>query len=156
MTAWEQELASLLEKERSLLEKLEKYSEEKTDILAKGDVEHLSKIINAEQPLVMQLEAFENRREEFLKDNGVSGKTLADICEIAADEYKNVLETELKALREITEKIKKRNDLNGQLTKSRLEFYGKIRSLMAKPGYASNGTVSQRSDDTVSLIDRKI
>lgn len=156
MAAWEHELVSLLEREKSLLEDLEKYSREKTDILATGDVDGLSKMVNKEQPLIMQLETFEDRREELMEKYGLCGKTLADICEIAATEYKNVLETKLEALREITNKIKKRNDLNNQLTKSRLEFYGKMRSLIAKPLYGYNGVVSQKSVDGVSLIDRKI
>lgn len=156
MAAWEPELKSLLEKERSLLESLEKSSSEKTDVLVKGDIDKLSEMINEEQPLVMQLEAYEKRRDELLKKNNLSGKTLAEICEVAESEYKDIFKTELKALREITEKIKKRNEINDGLTKSRLEFYGKIRSLMAKPGYDNDGTLSQKSDGAASLIDRKI
>lgn len=156
MANWERELARLLDREKTLLKSIDEYSAKKTDILAKGDVDTLNKIVDNEQSVVLQLQAAETRREELLKNNNLGGKTLADICRIAGLEYKIVLETDLVSLRDITNKIKKRNTLNNKLTKSRLEFYGKMRAALTKPVYGYDGILSQKINDGMSLIDRKI
>ena len=156
MVTFERELAQLLEKERLLLCSLEECSRQKTDILASGDVDELNKIVNKERPLSLQCQAAETQRLTFLKKYSLSGRTLREICSIADDEYINVLETELESLCVIVKKLKKRNTFNGELTKSRLEFYGKVKALITKPVYGYDGIISQNSQFDRSFIDRKI
>lgn len=156
MVTWEQELAQLLEKEKMLFDNLENCSRQKTDILANGDVDGLNKMVNKEQPLSLQCQAAETKRFALLKKYGLSDKTLREICQMADSEYKSILETELESLCVITKKLKKRNTLNNELTKSRLEFYGKMRVLLTKPVYGYDGLASQKSHEGMSIIDRKV
>jgi len=46
LAAWEGQLAQIIEKEISLLDEIYECSREKTSMLAKGDVEGISKIVD--------------------------------------------------------------------------------------------------------------
>lgn len=156
MAYWEQNLSQLLEREEALLTELENCSEQKTGTLVKGDVDGLDKIVGKEQTLTLQLQAVEKQRQTLLKKNRMSGRKLRDICSAADEQYKEILASQLESLNEIIKKLKDKNEFNGDLTKSRLEFYGKMRAVIAKPvsGYDSKdsngGYTGQR------LIDKKV
>jgi flagellar biosynthesis/type III secretory pathway chaperone len=156
MATWEQELAQALEKEKTLLASIEECSQKKTNMLVKGDIESLSELISREQPLVMQLKVAEVQRLAIMKKYRLEHMTLSQAAANANSTYKELFISELLALKAITTKLKKRNDLNNQLTRSRIEFYGKLRALFAKPLYGNNGMTSQRANANRSFIDRKV
>jgi len=156
MATWEQELAQALEKEKALLASIEECSRQKTDVLVKGDVQSLNELISREQPLVLQFQTAELQRLEIMKKYRIGHMTLRDVAADANLAYKEVFISELAALTDITDKLKKRNDLNNELTRSRIEFYGKLRALFAKPMYGNNGMESKRSNSNVGFIDRKV
>lgn len=156
MVTWERELAYLLEKESTLLNSLEECSEQKTGMLANGDVDALSKAVSKEQTLSLRFQAMETQRAALLKKYHMENKTLRESCRFADKEYKDVLESELESLCVVAKKLKKTNAFNNELTKSRLEFYGKVRAAITKPVYGYDGAASQKSQGSSSLIDRKI
>lgn len=155
MASWEQELTKALEKEKELVASLEKYSQQKTGVLAKGDVEALGRIIGKEQPLALQFKAAEKQRLEIMKKYSLEGITLSEAAAKADKEYRDELLTELSTLSAITQKLKKRNSLNSELTQSRLEFYSKLRAVIDKPMYGKNGMASSGASGK-GLIDRKV
>jgi hypothetical protein len=156
MATWEQELAQALEKEKTLLASIEECSRKKTNMLVKGDIESLSELISREQPLVLQLKVAEVQRLAIMKKYRLEHMTLSQAAANANSIYKELFISELLTLKDITTKLKKRNDLNNQLTRSRIEFYGKLRALFAKPLYGNNGMTSQRANVNRSFIDRKV
>jgi hypothetical protein len=156
MVTWESELSQLLENERILLEGIADCESKKTQLLAKGDIENINKILNRERPLSIQCQTSETKRIALMTKYKLIGKTFHEVCHLADDKYKNLLEAQHEALRIIANKIKKTNTINSELTKSRLEFYGKIRLMVTKPIYGYDGTISQKSQGGRSLIDRKV
>ena len=156
MVTWESELSQLLEREQALLEGISECESQKTDILAEGDVDSLNKMINREQPLSIQCQAAETRRLALMNKYKLSGKTFREICRLADEEYKNVLEAQHESLSKIANKLKTTNKLNNELTKTRLEFYGRVRSMISRPVYGYDGTVEKQGQGGRSLIDRKI
>lgn len=156
MADFERELSKLLEKEQTVLENLDKVAGEKSSVLAGGDIDALAKLLDVEQPLAMQCQSIETKRIDLLRKNKMLGKTLREICVTADPEYKDVLQSELNHLTEVTRKLKEKNDINNELTKSRLEFYGKMRSVLTKPVYGYDKEPAVEVDTDMSIIDRKI
>lgn len=156
MANWEQNLSQLLKREEELLTELKNCSDQKTGVLVKGDVDGLDRIVNKEQTLTLRLQAAEKQRQMLLKKNGMSGKKLRDICSVADEQYKEILVSQLESLNEIIDKLKDKNEFNGELTKSRLEFYGKMRALISKPvsGYDSKDASAELANKR--LIDKRI
>lgn len=149
---FEGELASLLERENAILSDLEQCAQAKTERIAKGDVAGMTELLNQEQPLVMHLQTMEAKRTALLKKYQLGGKTLSEICTSADYTYREILETRLEVLTSVAEKLKDRNRFNGELTKSRLEFYGKMRALVAKPAHGYDQEITRER----TLIDKTI
>jgi flagellar biosynthesis/type III secretory pathway chaperone len=149
---FEGELATLLERENAILTDLAECAHSKTNMIAKGDVSGLTEMVNREQPLVMHLQSMETKRNALFRKYQFSGKTLREICTKADTEYKEILEARLETLSEAAEKLKERNSFNNELTKSRLEFYGKMRALLAKPVPGYDQEISHQR----TLIDKTI
>lgn len=156
MAAWEGQLAQIIEKEISLLNEIYECSREKTSMLAKGDVEGISKIVDREQTLSLLMQTAEKKRLALLRENRAAGKTLRQICSEADGEYKDVLESQLETLTKAVEQLKKSNDLNNELTKSRLEFYGKLRSLYSQSAYGYTKEIEKNSPEGSGIIDRSV
>lgn len=154
--SWENLLAQIIEKEKSILDEIYKCSKQKTDYIVKGNVEKISKIVSREQTLSLMLETSEKKRLDLLRKNRMAGKTLREICGIAVEEYKEVLESELESLTGAIQKVRQTNDLNAGLTKSRLEFYGKLRALYSQPVYGYGKKNSDNGSVGHSLIDRSV
>lgn len=156
MALWEQELVQSLEKEKELLISLEKCSRQKTGIITKGDIETLNVILGREQPLVLRLQAAESKRLDIMKKYNLGGATLSEVAKKAQGNYKEIFMAQLKTITGITEKLKRTNSLNSELTKSRLEFYGKLHAMVIKPLYGNDGTASQQPHKGIGLIDQKV
>lgn len=156
MASWEQELSKALKKEKDILSSLENYSRQKTDVIVKGDAEALGRIVGKEQPLALEFRAAENTRIEIMKKASLEGASLSEAAARAGEEYKEELLESLSTLSAITQKLKKKNALNNELTKSRLEFYARLRAVIEKPMYGKNGMVANGSAGGKGLIDRKV
>lgn len=156
MSDFENELTKILEKEYSVLKTLDSCAKEKSEILANGDVDALSSMLAKEQPLAMQCKVLETKRTELLRKNKMFGKTLKEIMETSSPDYKVILKKQLDDLTNITKNLKEKNDLNNELTQSRLEFYGKMRSVLTKPAYGYNKKSGKQGETELSMIDRKI
>lgn len=156
MGDWERELSLILDDQTKLLAKLLKCESEKTDFLAKGDIDNINKIIEKEQELSLQCRNIEKHRENYLNNNNLNKKTLRELCAMSKPEYRDLFEQTLFSLTDVVKKLKKTNDLNCKLTKSRLEFYGKVRALVTKPVYGYDGAASHSTGVGKSIIDRKI
>jgi hypothetical protein len=135
---WEHELAQIMEKEEKLLDEIYKCSKEKSRLLASGDVDEIDKVVSREQTLAMQMQSAEKKRISFLRENRLSAKTLREICEMARSDYKEILQGNLETLCTKIKELKEINKLNNELTKSRLEFYGKLRALYSKSAFGYN------------------
>jgi FlgN protein. len=149
---FEGELANLLDRENAILADLEECARNKTERIAKGDVPGMTELLNREQPLMLHLQTMEAKRNALLRKYQFSGKTLREICGRADSEYKEILEARLETLSAIAEKLKDRNRFNSELTKSRLEFYGKMRALLAKPAHGYDQDITRQR----TLIDKTI
>jgi hypothetical protein len=156
MVTFEQELSLILDKENELLAGLEECSRQKTDVLVKGNIDALRLILGREQPLAIQIKAAEENRLEMMRKHRIENITLSEAAAKAEGPYRQVLLSQLYALSEITRKIKKRNKLNNELTRSRIEFYGKLRSVFSKPMYGRNGLTMDASKNSIAMIDRKV
>lgn len=155
MASWEQELSKALKKEKDILSSLENYSQQKTDVLVKGDVEALGRITGKEQPLALEFQAAEDKRLEIMKKFSLEGITLSEAAARADERYKSELLGDLSTLTAITQKLKKKNSLNNELAKSRLEFYSRLRAVIEKPMYGKNGMAADGVAEGKGLIDRK-
>lgn len=156
MATWERELLRLLDSEKELLSTLCECAEEKTPMLVKGNVDGISRMINREQPLSLRCQAAEAERAALLEQNRLKGKTLRELCLVADNQYKGLLEMRFKELVAVVKRLRKRNELNSQLTRSRLEFYGKLRALVSRPAYGYDGLAQQYSRAGRGIIDRKV
>lgn len=156
MSDFERELTKLLDKECTLLSNLEKCASQKSDILAGGDIDALAKLLDKEQPMALQCKNIETKRIDLLRKNKKFGKTLREICAEADPDSKPMLQSQLDTLTEVTSKLKQKNDLNNELTKSRLEFYGKMRTVLTKPVYGYDKEPDSKAQPNLSIIDRKI
>jgi flagellar biosynthesis/type III secretory pathway chaperone len=153
MVAWEQQLSEILEREDSILSRISNEARLKTDALKNGDIVRLDSIVNREQPLALQLQAAEQKRRSLLEDNGLSSQTLSELSERAVPGYKDKLKNQLKSMLQASLRLKRINDLNAELTRTRLEFYNYLRG----PGeaeYENNGKVKEVTAAN-ALIDRK-
>lgn len=156
MSDFENELIKILDKEYSILCELEDCATEKSSILAKGDIDALSKMITREQPLSMQCKVLEAKRINLLRKNNLSGKTLTDILDICSDDCESIFEEQLESLIDVIKSLKEKNSLNNDLTQSRLEFYGRMRSALTKPVYGYDKKSTEQDNSDLSMIDRKI
>lgn len=154
--SWENQLTQILEKERSLLDQICKCSKEKTGLLAKGDVDGISKIVSKEQTLSLLMQAAEKKRLSLIRENRLSGRTLREICALADSENKDILESQLQSLCNSIQELKKTNDFNNELTKTRLEFYGKLRALYSQSVYGYSKEVKAEVPHESGIIDRSV
>lgn len=156
MAAWEGQLAQIIEKEISLLDEINGCAREKTDMLANGDVDGIDKIVSKEQTLSLLMQTAEKKRLALLRENRAERKTLRQICSEADSEYRDVLESQLETLTRAVEQLKRTNELNNELTKSRLEFYGKLRSLYSQSVYGYGKEAEKNTSEGSGIIDRSV
>lgn len=154
MSVWEEQLAGVLEKELALVNLLAGYADTKTDILKSGIVSGLDRLVNEEQPIVLQMQALEETRIALLKGYGLSGKTLRELVEVSGAPLNTGLQNLYAELKAACDRLKKRNDLNAEITKSRVQFYNQLRNKLDKPMYGQTG--QKISTDAYSrMIDKK-
>ena len=154
-TDWAEMLAETLQNERDILGRLSDISEQKTDVIAEGDVSRLDGMLSEEQPLIMQLEYMEAERSAVLRQADMEGKTLTEVARKAQDNNRARLLSLLDSFHNVLVKIKTANDINTKLIRSKLEFYDILRGMDRQAGlYAAGGKVKE-SAEAKGYIDKK-
>lgn len=119
-----------LESENSLYDELLSLSTRKTDIIIKGDVEALNKLVAEEQAIVEQINVYEKKRNEVTADIGnvlnrdPSKLTLSNLSELLANqpnEQKKLDEVHKKLTATLND-LKIRNESNKVLLQESLDM----------------------------------
>lgn len=152
MENWKDELKTVLESERNLLNELTKLAEDERGMIIRGDVEHMSGCLNEQMPLLMQLEQMEDRRLRVLEKAGFGADTLSEVAKRAGDAREEFM-TLLDSMGGISESLKRLNELNGRLVRSRLELYEAMRC-GSRVTYGVDG-VPEQKQQIRGLIDQK-
>jgi flagellar biosynthesis/type III secretory pathway chaperone len=155
MEVWADELARCIRVECEVLNELSKIAENKTDIIIKGDVTLLDNMLNYEQPLLMQLENIEQTRQNILKQAKMANLTISEIAIKTDDAGKDLFLGYLSSFKSISTKLKRSNDLNNKLVRSRLDLYEKLSGMQNSKTYLSGGKASGATAKS-ALIDKKV
>lgn len=123
-------LISALESENSLYEELLSLSTTKTDVIVKGDVDALNKLVAEEQVIVEKINTFEKTRTEVTADIGnvlnrdPSKLTLAKLSDLLANqpEEQTKLKEVHKKLSATLKELKIKNDSNKVLLQESLDM----------------------------------
>jgi hypothetical protein len=153
MENWAAELLEILQKEEALLNSILNKAVLKTDALKTGDVNGIDAIVNHEQPLVLQVQAAENKRLALLKKFKLEEFPLSELAVMAGEDYEGCFTQLLSSMNDICENLKKRNGLNSELTKARLEFYNFLKG--SETLYENDGRKKQ-SSSKLGLMDKKM
>lgn len=120
---WEKALCEALENEKTLLENLAAAAAEKRGELETGNIAGIDALVNTEQALAAQLEAAENRRLGLLGERGLAGLTLEQLAQQAHGPCAEELCESLRQLRETARRLREINEINGRISRVRLDFY---------------------------------
>ncbi|MFT4414411.1 flagellar protein FlgN [Fredinandcohnia humi] len=118
-------LVTLLKKILILHQNLYKLSEQKTDILKKGDIDALKDHMKEEQKFVTAIRQLDNERISVVNHilgPHVEDKTVTKCLEIMDEPYRSELSRIFKELVSVIDKLKDVNHLNQQLTHQSLQF----------------------------------
>jgi flagellar biosynthesis/type III secretory pathway chaperone len=154
MEVWAEELDRALKIECEVLNELSNIADKKTNIIINGDVAQLDNILNFEQPLLMQLENIEQARQNVLKQAKMQNFTLSEIASKSNDTEKVIFLDYLSSFKNISSKLKRANNLNNKLVRSRLELYEQLRGIQTNNTYVPGG-ISQHTPVNPSLMDKK-
>jgi acylphosphatase len=105
----------------------------KTAVIASGDVEKLDDMLNTGHMLHMKIQSAEKKRLEIMKGLGLEGKKLSQIIDLAEGREKEKLAEILDDLNFYTDSLKKINDYNARLVKSRLSIISALSDAFAEP-----------------------
>jgi flagellar biosynthesis/type III secretory pathway chaperone len=155
MEVWADELAKAIQIECEVLNELSETAEKKTDIIINGDVILLDNILNYEQPLLMQLENIEQARQNILKQAEMESLTISEIAEKTDNAGKDLFLSYLSSFNNISSKLKRSNDLNNKLVRSRLDLYEQLRGIQNGKTYVSGGKVMEPPVKP-NMIDKKV
>lgn len=156
MDVWADELAKAIKNECEVLNELFNSSENKTDIIIKGDVAQLDGILNYEQSLIMQLVNMEQTRQKILKKQKIESLTLSELAANSDDTSKDLFLGFLNSFNHISSKLKRSNDLNNKLVRSRLKLYEQLQDVQNSKTYYSSGGKVQKLPVKRSLMDKKV
>lgn len=154
MEVWAEELAQALKIECEVLNELSNIADKKTDIIINGNVALLDNILNFEQPLLMQLENIEQARQSVLKQAKMQNFTLSEIASKSEDTEKDIFLNYLSSFNNISSKLKRTNNLNNKLVRSRLELYEQLRGDQTNHTYVPSG-MSHQTPANPSIMDKK-
>jgi len=115
------ELARLLDGMTAVEEKLIALEERKSKTVIRAPAEELSALLSAQQPLLMQFAALENKRQALQDALGIGKEELFNILGQADTEEDYILSSAFLRLRDTSMRLKKLNDLNGRVVRAKLE-----------------------------------
>ena len=110
-------LKQILEGQRATYQKMLDMEEEKSEALIKGDTQALTKVMSAQQALMVQAKGLEERRIALC--GGLEFKTLKALVE-STPECREALEPTFTALSDTVTALKRKNNRNQKLLESRL------------------------------------
>lgn len=155
-------LIEALEKLYQLHEKLYELSETKTEIIKKGDMEGLQKMLKDEQTFVAAINTMEKQRQEAAKQ--LLGKseateiTLTNCIEAVTGNDKKILNELKEKIWSVVNKLKDRNELNQLLIHQSLQFVNMtIDMIQPRPESMNYGRPDQKKmkKPTVSTFNSK-
>jgi flagellar biosynthesis/type III secretory pathway chaperone len=126
-------LITVLEAETEIYRQFMEIENEKTAVIIEGDINKLDGILNTEQGLHMKVQNIERTRAAALRNLGLGKKTLVDVIEMSGGEQKAKLEKLFGDLNGHINTIKKINEHNTKLVKSRLEIISAVNNLYIHP-----------------------
>lgn len=113
-------LKQILEAQRATYQKMLDMEEEKSDALIKGDTGVLTRIMSAQQALMVQARGLEEKRIALCGSPELGGfKTLKALVE-SSPERREALEPAFAALSDTVNALKKKNNRNRKLLETRL------------------------------------
>ena len=127
-------LIKALETEAGLYKKFTEVENEKTAVIIEGDTAKLDGILNLEQELHMKVQNVEKTRMAVLKSLGLDNKKMLDIIELGEGGQKERLAELFDELNGHINAIKKINEHNTKLVKSRLEIISAVNNIYLDPG----------------------
>jgi len=110
-------LKQILEAQRATYQKMLDMEEEKSEALIKGDTGALTKVMSAQQALMVQAKGLEDRRIALC--SGMEFKTLKALVE-SGPECREALEPVFQALAQTVTALKRKNTRNRKLLETRL------------------------------------
>ncbi len=125
-------LKQILEAQRATYQRMLDMEEEKSEALIKGDTAALTKLMSAQQALMVQAKGLEERRIALC--SGLEHKTLKALVE-SSPECREALEPTFLALSDTVNALKRKNNRNRKLLEARL---GTIRFMNERLGLTPN------------------
>ena len=110
-------LAQVLETQRITYAKMLEMEEEKSQALIKGDAEALTKVMSAQQALMVQARGLEAKRMAIC--DGMEHQTLRELVD-SSPECREALDPVFNSLSETVASLKKKNARNQKLLEARL------------------------------------
>ncbi|RCX14776.1 FlgN protein [Anaerobacterium chartisolvens] len=138
------ELINTLKQEKGVYDSVLKIAEDKTDIIIKGKVDELDKMLKQEQELVLQMAKLEDARERLVakifSELGITDKdmTISTLVEAMKSPYSSGLKECQSLLLDTIGRLKVKNDLNSKLIKNSLEYINFSINLIASVDSGSN------------------
>lgn len=130
----------ILKKEYEYYKDLIEVSKSKKDIIVKGKVSELDKLVKLEQNMIFDIGQLERKREEEVAklcralEINDSQVTASELAKSVRDEFRDELEDIQNKLRETFSELKALNDINGQLIEQSLEYIDYSINLLAGSG----------------------
>ena len=137
-------LIEVLNQEAGLYGQILEISKGKTDIIIKGRVSELEKVVKLEQSLVLQIGKLEDSREDMtakLSDKlglKLPQVTLTGLAKSLQSDQANKLKVVREDIGKIMIELRDTNKLNSKLIKNSLEYIDFSLNLMAVAGTTSN------------------
>ena len=148
----------------TLHENLHKLAVQKTEVIKKGDMEKLNKLLIEEQKFVKAIEQTENKRqrsvEQFFQQRNELPPTqpsMLDVMEVVASSERERLDTQRTQLLHIVGELKQTNSLNQQLVYHSLQYVNVTLDMLrpqrnnlnyGHPSQATQGQVSRGMFDS--------
>jgi len=137
-------LIQTLESEVEIYKTFKETEENKTAVIAEGNIEKLDEMLNVGHMLHMKLQSAEKKRIETMNALGLNGHTLAEVIGFATGGDKEKLSCISDDLNFYTDALKKINDYNTKLVKSRLDIISSVTKLMKEPQKGAKNAGSEK------------
>lgn len=157
MAEWEKELLAALEKEEGLMNDLLAQAQRKAVALRDGDITELDAVVNREQPLLLQLQAAQQKRVRVLAAHGLDGDDVRAAVGRTGGAAREPLLDSWDRLRGAAQQLQKLNTKSNAIVQARLEQYDAVARHLLPPKtlYTHRGQAPEAPAGKM-LIDRKI
>lgn len=147
-----EELITTLKNQHTHYEELLILSEEKSNIIAKNDVETLQQITAAETAIIGKNQRLDQKREEIVKNIGIvlnqdhTQLTITKISQIIKSEDESNQLVDIKdKLKKTLDALKQKNEINASLIQSSLDYIDFSVNLMRDGGTDSDDMVPAKN-----------